>query len=191
MLAKLLRPGTTLSVRVSRNGTLKDLDVRVARRPSSFVDMSDIGTAASPQYSTAPLPPSPPLASSPAAETPGRATTPRAASDVDPEAGGTTEIRFPDGPSVGAVAGAEVVRTDADLRQALGVGAGVLVIQVVDGTAAAAAGLRSGDVIVSVDGATVDAPITLARAVARAQTADEAVTLRVIRQHKTRTLVVR
>jgi membrane-associated protease RseP (regulator of RpoE activity) len=194
VLAKLLRPGTRLGVRVSRNGTLKDLEVRVTRRPPTFVDMSAIGANAPPDPGP-PLPPLAPSISRPAntASYPLPPAPPRGigAPDGAPDAAVALEFHALDGPSAGAVAGAEVVRTNADLRDALGVDGGLLVIQVTDGTAAAEAGIRSGDVIVSVDGSTVDAPITLARAIARAQTDDQTVSLRVIRRHKTRTVVVR
>jgi membrane-associated protease RseP (regulator of RpoE activity) len=194
VLAKLLRPGTRLGVRVSRNGTLKDLEVRVTRRPPTFVDMSVIGANA-PRDPGAPLAPLAPSLSPPAntASYPLPPSPPRGigAPDGTPDAGVALEFHALDGPSAGAVAGAEVVRTNADLRDALGVDGGLLVIQVTDGTAAAEAGIRSGDVIVSVDGNAVDAPITLARAIARAQTDNETVSLRVIRRHKTRTVVVR
>jgi S1-C subfamily serine protease len=42
-LTQLLRPGTIVSVRVRRNGVTRDVDVRVAPRPASFVD-GDRGT---------------------------------------------------------------------------------------------------------------------------------------------------
>ena len=175
VLAKLLRPGTRLGVRVSRNGTLKDLEVRVTRRPPTPPPAPSLSRPAN--TASYPLPPGPPRGIG--------------APDGAPDAGIALEFHTLDGPSAGAVAGAEVVRTNADLRDALGVDGGLLVIQVTDGTAAAQAGIRSGDVIVSVDGNAVDAPITLARAVARAQTSGQTVSLRVIRRHKTRIVVVR
>jgi S1-C subfamily serine protease len=38
LLSQLLRPGTMVTVRVKRNGAMRDVDVRVAPRPASFVD---------------------------------------------------------------------------------------------------------------------------------------------------------
>ena len=96
-----------------------------------------------------------------------------------------------DGANSAAVAGAQVIRTNPDLRDALGVDGGLLVIGVADGTSAAEAGIRSGDVIVSAGGETVEAPLSLVRILERAESADQTVSLRVVRRHQSRIVIVR
>jgi S1-C subfamily serine protease len=67
------------------------------------------------------------------------------------------------GPS--AVAGAELARMNGDLRDALGIESGVLVLSVGSGTPASAAGLRAGDVILSAGGRSATTPARVQRAV--------------------------
>lgn len=177
VLTKLLRPGSRLGVRVSRHGAVKDLTVHVTRRPATFVDMSVVGDNASqapraPRAPRAPLPPSGPP-------------------DDTPLPAISLQIDGFDGANSAAVMGAQVVRTNPDLRDALGVDDGLLVIGVNDGTPAAEAGIRSGDVIVSAAGETVDAPLSLVRILERAQSADQTLSLRVVRRHQSRIVVVR
>lgn len=47
-LTQLLRPGTVVTVRVKRNGAVRDVPVRVAPRPSSFVDGGTVQIGADP-----------------------------------------------------------------------------------------------------------------------------------------------
>lgn len=64
---------------------------------------------------------------------------------------------------------------------------GVLVTSVADESAAAKAGLKAGDVIVSVNGATVDSPSDLSRRVQRLDDGEE-FTLEIVRDKKRQTL---
>lgn len=64
---------------------------------------------------------------------------------------------------------------------------GVLVTSVADDSAAAKAGLKAGDVIVSVNGATVDSPSDLSRRVQRLDDGEE-FTLEIVRDKKRQTL---
>jgi serine protease Do len=64
---------------------------------------------------------------------------------------------------------------------------GALVSEVMDGTPAAKAGIKSGDVIVRFDGKAIDNPTTLRNIVAGTEIG-KTVKIKVIRKHKTRTL---
>jgi S1-C subfamily serine protease len=193
VLTQLLRPGSQLAVRIRRNGAIKNLSVNIAPRPSSFVDMNGSGLDATsaamirPYAATAPLPPLP-------APPGGDPTLPRSELSIGVDAppgvaphdvGGTTDL-------VSAViGGAHIIRTDADLQDALGVDGGVLVVAVGKGSVAAQAGIRAGDVITTAHGDAVDSPLSLARLVHRAEHDDQPVTLRVVRRHEARTVVLR
>lgn len=65
--------------------------------------------------------------------------------------------------SVVSFAGAQLVTMDADLAKALGLGPGVLALRVPTGTTAASAGLRTGDVVRSVNGEPVRDAVSLER----------------------------
>jgi S1-C subfamily serine protease len=97
---------------------------------------------------------------------------------------------IPEDDDLAAIDGAEMVRTTPDLRQALGVSNGLLVVSVEAGTPAAESSLRAGDVIISAAGVTVSTPRQLVRAIERTMTAHQDITLQVERQHKTRRLVL-
>jgi membrane-associated protease RseP (regulator of RpoE activity) len=168
-MARLLRPGADVVVRVRRGGEVKDLVVRVAPRPRAFND-PDVRVQVEPMT---PMPaeggpyllPTPPLPP-PAPAMPG--------------AGALTA----------AYAGAEVTRLNADLREVLGVKGGVLVISVGPGTPAERGGLRGGDVIVSADRRAVNSPIALQRAL-EAGAGDRSVRLEVVRKGAKRTVDLR
>lgn len=89
-------------------------------------------------------------------------------------------------------AGAEFTALNPDLCDALGVKPeGVFVTNVMAGSAARAAGLRGGDVIVKADDIDVASPIDLVRAIKSADETDHAVDLQVIRKNKAQTLTLR
>ncbi len=75
--------------------------------------------------------------------------------------------------------GADMEGVHGQLAEFFGVEAGVLVRHVRDGSPAAEAGLRAGDVIVSVDGETVQSPRDVGTLVAKA--ADASVSLGIVR----------
>jgi serine protease Do len=89
-------------------------------------------------------------------------------------------------------AGAEFTALNPDLCDALGVKPeGVFVTNVMEGSAARAAGLRGMDVIVKADDIDIASPIDLVRAIRNADETDRAVDLQVIRKHKTQMLTLR
>jgi S1-C subfamily serine protease len=91
------------------------------------------------------------------------------------------------GPS--AVAGAELARMNDDLRDALDVEQGVLVLNVSRGSPAATAGLRAGDVILRANDRTVTTAAGVQRAVERAD--DRRVELSVVRKGDRRSVVLK
>jgi C-terminal processing protease CtpA/Prc len=87
------------------------------------------------------------------------------------------------------VAGATIVRTNADLRETFGVKSGVLVLDVARGSPAYSSGLRGGDVIVSAGRIAVESPLSIQRAI---ETADGTeLPLRIIRKKKAQSLTLR
>jgi len=89
-------------------------------------------------------------------------------------------------------AGAEFTALNADLCETLGVKPeGVFVTNVMEGSAARAAGLRGGDVVVKADDIDIASPIDLVRAIMNADETDHAVDLQIIRKHKTQSLTLR
>jgi C-terminal processing protease CtpA/Prc len=87
------------------------------------------------------------------------------------------------------IAGATIVRTNADLRETFGVKSGVLVLDVARGTAAYSSGLKGGDVIVSAGRTMVTSPLSIQRAIENAD--GNEVRLRIIRKKKEQSLVLR
>ena len=87
------------------------------------------------------------------------------------------------------IAGATIVRTNADLRETFGVKSGVLVLDVARGTPAFNSGLKGGDVIVSAGRAAVTSPLSIQRAIENADGSE--VTLRIIRKKKAQSIVLR
>jgi membrane-associated protease RseP (regulator of RpoE activity) len=87
------------------------------------------------------------------------------------------------------IAGATIVRTNADLRETFGVKSGVLVLDVARGSAAYASGLKGGDVIVSVGRMPVMTPMALQRAIEAADGSE--LQLRIIRKKKEQALTLR
>jgi len=89
-------------------------------------------------------------------------------------------------------AGAEFTALNQDLCDALGVKPeGVFVTSVIAGSAARAAGLRGGDVVVKADSIKIESPIDLVRAIRNADETDRSVDLRIIRKHKAQQLILR
>jgi len=89
-------------------------------------------------------------------------------------------------------AGAEFTALNQDLGDALGVKPeGVFVTNVVEGSAARAAGLRGGDVIVKADSIKIENPIDLVRAIRIADETDRTVDLQIVRKRKAQALTLR
>ena len=87
------------------------------------------------------------------------------------------------------IAGATIIRTNADLRETFGVKTGVLVLDVARGSPAYQSGLRGGDVIVAVGRTGVTSPLSIQRAIEAAD--DSELSLRIIRKKKEQSLTLR
>jgi serine protease Do len=101
----------------------------------------------------------------------------------------TLELEFPEAVVVTAPGrmGATLLPVDGQLAEYFGVETGALVSSVRDGSPAAEAGLRAGDVIVRVDGRTVTAPGEVTRAM-RAIDEGASATIEVMRERSRVTL---
>jgi len=97
-------------------------------------------------------------------------------------------VTFP-GTAPMVIAGATIIRTNADLRETFGVKSGVLVLDVARGTPAYNSGLRGGDIIVSAGRGTVTSPLSIQRAIEVADGSE--VPLKIIRKKKAHTLMLR
>ena len=199
-VVSLLRPGSTVAVRVRRNGSEREVPVLVARRPRTYAPqaaipidvLSDIRGDA--ERITAEL----------IREVTRRAGDRPPGRVQPPSAPGFLRSREPAPPvfwppraatspfGVGgdmAVAGAVVAQLNPDLREALGAPKGVLVVNVVAATPAEVAGLRGGDVIVRAAGE----PVVVAQDVQRAlqQSGDGTCELEVVRKGQRRKVTLR
>ena len=151
-LTRMLRPGRRVLIRVRRNGAVKEVRVRVAARPPSYVE--SVGVLPRPRF-----------------------------------IGPMLALPSPDQMAAG---GAALIRTNDDLLAALGAprgSAGVLIVNVMQGTPAEASGLHAGDIVLSADGRNVTDPAALAQMIALPPS--DAVTLRVYGNHKVRTVTLR
>ena len=102
-----------------------------------------------------------------------------------PSAAGTASKSGP------AVLGLRVQRMTPDLQEAFGAtqGQGVLVSQVIEGSAAADAGLKAGDVITAIDAATVSSVRSLHKALASHSPGDK-VSVDILRQGRQQSIAV-
>jgi serine protease Do len=184
-LAPLLQPGNVVPLRVERGGVVRDVTVHVTPRPESFQPSITLRVESVPEARAAVA-----VRPAPGVRPPVPPATPRPASageavavvvSLAPDAARGAEIVTappvaPAPPTVSAwtyapsasastvaVAGMEVARMNGDLREAIGVSGGVLVLTVGRGSPAESAGLRGGDVIVRADGVSVTSPLMLRR----------------------------
>ena len=86
------------------------------------------------------------------------------------------------------IAGATMIRPNADLRETFGVKSGVLVLDVARGSPAYVSGLKGGDVIVMVGRNAVTSPLSIQRAIEAAD--DKELPLRIIRKKKGQSLTL-
>jgi C-terminal processing protease CtpA/Prc len=87
------------------------------------------------------------------------------------------------------IAGATIVRANADLLETFGVKRGVLVLDVARGSSAYNSGLKGGDVIVSAGRIAVTSPLSIQRAIENADGTE--LPLRIIRKKKEQSLTLR
>ena len=87
------------------------------------------------------------------------------------------------------IAGATMIRPNADLRETFGVKNGVLVLDVARGSPASGSGLKGGDVIVSAGRLMVTSPLSIQRAIENADGSE--VVLKIVRKKKEQSLVLR
>jgi S1-C subfamily serine protease len=153
-LTKLLKPDSKLLVRVHRAREMYDLPVIVGRRTAYAPNVRVLAPGAVFEGEQIYAGPTRRAGSSPVVVRvgPGQPTPPAAVvAPVAPMAimwSGTTT----------ALAGAEMARVGPELGEVFGVQRGVLILSVGQDTPAARAGLRGGDVILTVNGEQVAAP---------------------------------
>ena len=176
-LTKLLQPGETVTLRVRRNGAVREVPVKVERRETR---VARVWT--SPEGPTYPRVPAPAAREFPL---PAGVVAPVPA--APPAAGG---YAYAYSTSTAIVAGAELTPMNADLRDVFGTGRGLLVLRVAVGTPAEEAGLRGGDVIVRAGGETVTSPRELSAQIGAAARARE-IELDVVRKKREKTIVLR
>lgn len=104
-------------------------------------------------------------------------------------AGGRSVFVVGPGANQMIIAGATIVRPNADLRETFGVERGVLVLDVARGTPAYISGLKGGDIIVSAGRYSVTSPLSIQRAMQVAD--DRQVELSIIRKRKPQTLTLK
>lgn len=218
-LGDVLEPGRRVVVRIQRDGLEREVPVVVGQgtprmdpscpeyervmqplRMGGRVWLRDSAGADGNRYVTVlttprtPAPPTPPATpASPVTPVPSVSAvapvppTPPAAPGVyvfGITRGATSEFAYYNG--------AQFRQLDDDWRNVLGIRSGtegVLVNEVAPGSAAAAAGLRGGDVIVAVDGTPATSPLLVVRMLSLEDRAESR--LRVIRARDTRTVVLK
>ncbi len=190
-LAKALRPGERLSVRVRRDGAVREIPVTIGRRPVAFGNYFVMADGRDERTRIAVNAVEPPervvTARPPAAVNPPRPATPRPPGAPVAPPPPVADVVFGVGRPV--VAGAEVARMHPEMRDVFGVARGVLVLNVTSGSPAAQSGLRAGDVILRANKQTVSEPHRLSRVVQ--ECTEREVRLDVVRKQKAREVVLR
>ncbi len=202
-MTRLLRPNTKVSVRIRREGRVREIPMLVAEAPSRISLRRDDevrsshepwmlggvpGAPAFPRSTTpviAPLPPAPSARPPRPAYGAVGALAPVPPMPATPPAFG---LRF----SNTGVAGAELTTITDGLARLVGVGRGVLVTSVSDGTPASESGLQDGDVIVKAAGEAVRSVFEVRRLLSLAfDNGDRSLELEIVRQKKGRRVVLR
>ncbi|MBX3131856.1 MAG: PDZ domain-containing protein [Gemmatimonadaceae bacterium] len=153
----------------------------VAAPPVPGITIAPVRTPPSPPSPPSTTTPRPSVVSVPSTPTPPAAPAAPMVFMYGVTNGATSEIAY--------FSGAQFRALDDDWRGVLGVRPGtdgVLVNEVAPGSAAASAGLKAGDVILSVDGTTATSPIVVARLLSLTEAPQS--TLRVLRARETRTV---
>lgn len=182
-MTQILQPDHRIALTMRRDGELKSFTMTVAKAPVGFIRRRvDLDYNVAPavrkmpggQLSVAPMPPPP------GDEFPG-AHYARSGVFVGPR----VILMNPDG-----MFGAHLTAVTAELASALHLRVGVLATDVPESAPAYKAGLRTGDVIVAIDGEAVQTLAEVRRTVAPHVT-ERNVTLNVVRGKKTRKITVR
>ncbi|HEX5438070.1 MAG TPA: PDZ domain-containing protein [Gemmatimonadaceae bacterium] len=194
----VLRPGTSVPIRIRRGAKTKSMVVIVGRRPKSFMYDLRIGRDSANM----------PLPATPAPDMPLPAVAPKApARTLLPTPAAPTPWAFPsmNAPrtslwmssdffvnGVATIAGAQLWRVNA-LKDYFHVDDGLLVLATLPGAPAERAGLRSGDVIVRAAGKSITSVRMLEQAIERADDGPGAHTLRldVVRKGKALAVALR
>ena len=191
-LTRLLKPGARVELRLRRAGNTRSVPVTVGTRR----DVVRYRIAEPEEYAFQwdPMPPGvAPVPSTPRAEIVRVVPAPRMRGEAPtpPVPSDPGSIIYSASSATAIVAGAELARMSEDLRELFGTERGVLVLNVANGSPAAQAGLRGGDVIVKVDGEAVRMPGAIRLALIRAQAEDErSLKLEVVRRKATKTVTL-
>jgi predicted metalloprotease with PDZ domain len=192
-MTRLLRPNAKITIRVRRDGRVRELPVVVAETPSRIKmrrreEMGEVG-------STWVFPSTPYIArfgelapaASPLPRTPMPAFAP--AVPMAPPAAVVTRLPRPFEFSPSGVAGAQLVTISDGIKRSLGLQSGVLVVRVPDGTPADESGLKEGDIIVRVERQPVQSVVEVWQIVTRAdENGAREVDLDLIREKQAREL---
>jgi hypothetical protein len=194
-MTRLLRPNAKITIRVRRDGRIKELPVVVAEAPPRITLRRDgefRGPGQSWVFTTTPdLGRVPPLApAAPALPRTGVPTVPALA--TAPPSPVVLPLPRPYEFSPSGVAGAQLVTISDGIKRSLGLQSGVLVVRVPDGTPADASGLKEGDVIVRVERQPVLSVVQVWEIVTRAaQDGARDVDLDLIREKQAREIKLR
>lgn len=181
-LESILKPGAKVPVKVQRNGTPRDVVVVVGKRPENYgattcTAVDDLVGPDMPQVSSFRRAAGTTVRVQPVPAVPGVPMPPSNFVFGVPAA------------AMNSLGGATIVPLDENFREALGVERGVLVTMVARNSPAFESGLRSADVIVSVDDAAVTSVVAVLRAVGASES--HAVKLGIMRQRKPQTITFR
>lgn len=164
----VLRPGSTVAIRLTREKRTRSVNVKVEERPRSYMRLrtprAPIAAEAPPDEFVIEMPemgegpPVPPVA-----------VTPRPSIAPMPPLGAPPGYGSLLGGS--ATVGAEMIPLDETLGEPYGTDHGLLILRVGPRTPAARAGIQKGDVLISVDGRELRSVPALIRAVERAEKA--------------------
>jgi len=194
-MTRLLRPNAKVTIRVRRDGRIKELPVVVAEAPSRIKirQRGEMGDAAKTWVFTTPpeiagvrgFRPTP---SGPRAFVP---TVPPSMSPTTP-APVSLPLPRPFGVSPSGVAGAQLVTISDGMKRSLGLQSGVLVVTVPRGTPADDSGLKEGDVIIRVERQPVQSVVQVWQILTRvAEDGEREADLDLIRERRARELKLR
>jgi serine protease Do len=191
-MTRLLRPNAKVTIRVRRDGRIKELPVVVAEAPSRIRirQRDEMGDAAKTWVFTSP----PDIAGvrgfRPAPSAP-RTFVPTVPPAMSPTPV-TLPLPRPFGVAPSGVAGAQLVTISDGLKRSLGLQSGVLVVTVPRGTPADDSGLREGDVIIRVERQPVQSVVQVWQILTRvAEDGEREADLDLIREKRARELKLR